>query len=486
MTHDPDSIVPPDEGQPEPRPERRRARAVPCPLCRREAAARDLIETALRLEPEVTALVAANAPGWQPTHGLCADCARRFASALGYLRSHFPRLLAMGHAILPTAARLGASERFRGRGVTIAFLDSGFYAHPDLVEPKDRIVRYVDVTRAGARRSDLERPDASSWHGMMTSVVACGNGRLSDGLYRGLASEARLVLVKCGSARRIAHDDIRRGLEWVVRQRSRYGIRVVNVSCGGDYEASYLTDGLSQAAEEATRNGILVCAAVGNLGHAPRHPVLPPASAPSVLTVGGLDDKNRLTPAGYDLYHSSYGPTVDGLQKPEVIAPGIWVAAPILPGTTTAAQAALILRLHGAPDGELRPLIASQPAVDPDLDVAAGLDTALLRELIRAKIKGHNLITSSYKHVDGTSFAAPIVASVAAQMFEANPALTPQEAKLILIRTARRVPQAEVDRQGWGVVDPEAAVGAALETRPRPERRRLTRLAEVLLGRSRA
>ena len=50
------------------------------------------------------------------------------------------------------------------------------------------------------RRSDLEAPDVSSWHGMMTSVVACGNGWLSEGLYRGLASEASLVLVKVGSA----------------------------------------------------------------------------------------------------------------------------------------------------------------------------------------------------------------------------------------------------------------------------------------------
>jgi serine protease AprX len=483
MAHDPHSIASRDEAEAESRPGRR-GRAI-CPLCRRDVGSRELVETTLRLEPHTSALVAANAPGWQPSQGLCADCGRRFASALAYLRSHFPRLLATGHAILPSTARLGASEKFRGRGVTIAFLDSGFYAHPDLVEPKDRILRYVDVTRAGAKRSELLEPDASSWHGMMTSVVACGNGRLSDGLYRGLASEARLVLVKCGSARRIAHEDIRRGLEWVVRQRKRYGIRIVNVSCGGDYEASYLSDGLSQAAEEATRNGILVCAAVGNLGHAPRHPVLPPASAPSVLTVGGLDDKNRLTPAGYELYHSSYGPTVDGLQKPEVIAPGIWVAAPILPGTTTAAQAALTLRLHAAPDNELRPIIASQPAVDPDLDAAAGLDIALLRELIRAKIKGHNLINAAYKHVDGTSFAAPIVSSVAAQMLEANPALTPQEAKLILIRTARRVPHADVDRQGWGVVDPEAAVAAALEIRPRPERRRLPRLAEALLGRHR-
>ena len=77
------------------------------------------------------------------------------------------------------------------------------------------------------------------------------------------------MLVKVGTARRIKHDDIRRGLDWVIRNRRRYGIRIVNVSCGGDYEASYLEDGLSQAAEAATRAGLLVVAAAGNLGTSP-------------------------------------------------------------------------------------------------------------------------------------------------------------------------------------------------------------------------
>ena len=129
---------------------------------------------------------------------------------------------------------------------------------------------------------------------MMTSVVACGNGHLSDGRYRGLASEADLVLVRCGQVPRIAHDDIRRGLDWVLAHRREFNIRIVNVSCGGDYEASYLSDALSQSAEALSRAGVFVCAAVGNAGHQPGHPVLPPASAPSVLAVGGLDDKNHL------------------------------------------------------------------------------------------------------------------------------------------------------------------------------------------------
>ena len=71
---------------------------------------------------------------------------------------------------------------------------------------------------------------------------------------------------------------------------------------------------------------------------------------------------------------------------------------------------------------------------------------------MEAKLRDNNVISGHYKHVDGTSFAAPIVASVAAQMLEANPALTPHEVKSILMRTARRLPHVPVDQQGWGVV----------------------------------
>jgi serine protease AprX len=429
-----------------------------CPLCRRDVAA----DAGRQLPEDVATLVATNTPGWSPSDGLCAECARRFTIALDELRRHG----APAGAILPTPLRLGAPERYRGRGITIAFLDSGFYAHPDLVEPENRILAYVDVTRSRRRSQDLRTPDESSWHGTMTSVVACGNGRLSGGLYRGVASGAHLVLVKVGTMRRITHEDIQRGLEWVVRNRRRYGIRIVNVSCGGDYEASYLRDGLSQAAERASREGILVCAAVGNLGHVPGHPVLPPASAPSVLTVGGLDDQNRLSFASYGMYHSSFGPTVDGLQKPEVIAPGIWVAAPILPGTPTAAQAELLSRLDAAADGELKALLAAHRGIDAELDAAGGLAPALLRQLVRVKLKDQKVISGAYKHVDGTSFASPIVASIAAQMLEANPRLPPCEVKRIAVRTARRIAGVEVDRQGWGAVDAEGAVRAALEARP--------------------
>jgi serine protease AprX len=439
--------------------------AAECPFC---GASLAHAAGAERLRPEALLLAVANNPWWRPQAGLCDECAQAFERALDYVRAHEPELGHAGVPILPTPVRLGAPEGQSGRGVTVAFLDSGFFAHPDLARPRSRILAYVDVNDPRARLRDLERPDVSSWHGMMTSVVACGNGWLSGGLYRGLASRARVVLVKVGTASRIRHDDIRRGLDWVTRNRRRYGIRVVNVSCGGDYEASYLDDGLSQAAEAATRAGLLVVAAAGNLGDKPGHPVLPPASAPSVLTVGGLDDKNRLPFSGYDMYHSSYGPTLDGLQKPEVIAPGIWIAAPILPGTPTASQAALFARLAAASDAELASSIEASPGIDADLDAARGLEPPLLRQLVLAKIRDHNVISGAYKHVDGTSFAAPIVSSLAALLLEADPTLAPSELKRLVLGTARRLPHVEVDRQGWGVVDVRRACLAAAS---RPRRR---------------
>src|SRR5574338_484950 len=147
---------------------------------------------------------------------------------------------------LPVPVRMDADERYTGRGVTIAFLDSGFYAHKDLIEPDNRILAYHNIFEPAEGRAALQRSDVASWHGMMTSVVAAGNGSLSDGFYRGIAPDSKVVLVKLARTGRISDDDIRNGLEWVLENREKYEIRVVNISAGGDDEQSYLNDPLSQ------------------------------------------------------------------------------------------------------------------------------------------------------------------------------------------------------------------------------------------------
>src|SRR5256884_2914093 len=231
------------------------------------------------LAPNVRRILESNAPN---VEAFCARCHELFQRAQLQIDSH--AAVFEQHAfVLPTPLRMDADERFTGRGVTIAFLDSGFYAHPDLTKPSDRIVAYHSIFSTEGDLTSLETNDVASWHGMMTSVVAAGNGQLDGGFYRGIASDANVVLVKVGHTGRISEAQIQKGLEWVLDHATEYRIRVVNISAGGDVEESYLTNSLSQTVERCALAGLTVLCAVGNAGHVPRHPVLPPASTPSCI-----------------------------------------------------------------------------------------------------------------------------------------------------------------------------------------------------------
>src|SRR6478672_2603747 len=434
--------------------------ALSCHFCGRPRESQNLATPA---SAELKGLVQANIPS-KESAAICDECLELLKRAKAQVDSHLSVFDQNDH-VLPTPLRMDAHEAFTGRGVTIAFLDSGFYAHEDLTKPQDRIVAYHNIFSPGDDLSALKNSDVASWHGMMTSVVAAGNGYLSEGFYRGIAPGANVVLVKVGRTGRIPEKNIQQGLEWIIEHAAEYDIRVVNISAGGDFEQPYLENALCQTVDRAVRAGLIVVCAVGNAGMAPGHPVLPPASSPAAISVGGLDDQNSLDRARRGMYRSSYGPTIDGLQKPEVIAPGIWVAGPILPHTPTADQASLYAELDAAADDQLKEIILAHAGVDKQLDEARDLSVPLLRQLITIKLREGNVINQHYKFVDGTSFASPIVASIVACMLEANPKLTPARIKRILIDTAERVPEVEVDRQGWGVVVPRKAVEMALRCR---------------------
>ena len=431
-----------------------------CPVCSRET--NDEFVPLRVLGDDIQKLIRANAPDTNVFEAVCARCVRLFERAKDQIIQD-AALQKDGSRVLSTPLRLDSDERFTGKGVTIAFLDSGFYPHVDLTTPNNRIIGYRNMMALDGDVTTLFQADVASWHGMMTSVVAAGNGSLSNGFYRGIAPESDVVLVKLARTGRITEQNIEDGLEWILANRTKYNIKIVNISAGGDFEQSYLHDPLSQAVEECASQGLTIVCAVGNAGHLPTHPVFPPASAPSCIAVGGLDDNNSINRAKRGMYRSSYGPTLDGLQKPEVIAPSIWVPAPILPNTPTASQADLLETLDKANDAELHEIIRENQGIDGELDAALVRPVHSIRQIIALKIRRENVITKNYKYVDGTSFAAPIVSSVIAQMLEANPDLTPQQVKRILISTAERLPHYEVDRQGWGVIDPRKAVEKALE-----------------------
>lgn len=365
------------------------------------------------------------------------------------------------YGVLATPERLSDDGSLAGRGVTLAFLDSGFHPHPDLTRPENRILAHHDVFDPDARLDPEREPEPDHWHGTQTSVVAAGNGHLSGGLYRGLAFEARVVLVRVGRGGRISDAALERGLEWVLENRERHGIRVVSVSLGGDADRPLAESRVNRLAEEAVASGLVVVAAAGNSGCTQSHRALPPATAPSVIAVGGYDDANDPERRHLALYCSSFGPTADGLVKPEIIAPAMWVAAPILPRTAAWERAQTLARLAGTPDHRLGAALRDAGPERLGLPAGDGDDADTVRAWIDRRLREEKIVAAHYQHVDGTSFAAPVVASVVAQMLEANPRLSPREVKRILLETARPVAGLPAIRQGCGVLDARAAVALA-------------------------
>jgi serine protease AprX len=343
--------------------------------------------------------------------------------------------------ILPTPDRLRADPRFTGKGITLALVDSGFYPIADLTRPTNRIRAWVDANDKPVRVVPFSRTEtptwagyndgaARHWHGLMTSTVAAGNGFQSQGIYRGLASDADVVLVRVtGDSGGIPNRNIVAALEWLEDSIQDYNIRVVSLSVAGDPVKPLLGNPIDEAIKALVARGVVVVAAAGNDGV---RRLTPPATAPDSLTIGGLDDHNSFDPEDVELWHSNYGESNRKLPKPELVAPSIWVAAPILPGSQLEAQA-----------------------------------RAWFEQADRENIAAQKLITPHYQHVEGTSFAAPMVAGTIACMLEANPALTPFDVRRILLETAQPVPNASEARQGAGALNAAGAVTAALALKDR-------------------
>jgi len=175
------------------------------------------------------------------------------------------------------------------------------------------------------------------WHGTMTSTVAAGNGFLSHGLYSGLAHEAELVLIQVRDSRgHISSASIHRALEWILKHSPELRIRIVSLSVSGEPVSPLAGNAVDEAVSALVEAGISVVAAVGNDG---QRNLLPPATAPLALTVGGIDDKNTFSDEEIALWHSNYGTASNDVPKPDLVAPSIWVAAPLLPNTSVAHEA---------------------------------------------------------------------------------------------------------------------------------------------------
>ena len=69
-----------------------------------------------------------------------------------------------------------------------------------------------------------------------------------------MAPDADVVLVKLAETGRITEQNIQDGLEWILANRTKYNIRVVNISAGGDFEQNYLQQRIYQLVQDIKRS----------------------------------------------------------------------------------------------------------------------------------------------------------------------------------------------------------------------------------------
>ncbi|MBX7151023.1 S8 family serine peptidase [bacterium] len=370
-----------------------------------------------------------------------------------------PAKLTKKYSILPIYRRIHSDAHYTGKGVTIAFIDSGFWPHPDLITPHPRILAMVDVTREKFSKKDFLKVRPSSWHGTMVACSACGSGFFSKKYYRGIAADANVVLIKAFDGKKVTSADIHRALLWVLKNHKAHTIRIVNISLGGNRNDTALRSSICKTIGKLKSLGITVVAATGNN---PGAPVIPPASCPDVITVGGIDDKNSENSNLFGDYGSSYGRTTDGFVKPEIVAPGKLLPAPIVLDNETFDESQILHELNNTPAKLLKKKLRAairRTKLDPKI---LTLPEKQVKAAIRERLVTEKFFAPYYQHVDGTSFAAPIVSAIIAQMLEANPLLTPGLIKMIIETTARRLPGLAPEKQGFGLINAKGCVQQAL------------------------
>jgi serine protease AprX len=294
-----------------------------------------------------------------------------------------------------TALGLGPATG-EGAGVTVAVVDTG------VAEVADLAGRVKHVNVSGAPAGD------AYGHGTFVAGLVAGDGGMSGGEYAGVAPSARILDVKVadgsGSTDLVT---VLKGLQAVAADKT---VDVVNLSLSSGSPLPYQIDPLSAALEALWRRGVTVVVPAGNDGPHPGS-IASPGNDPVLLTAGGLDAHGTAARADDTVADwSGRGPAPQGVQKPDLVAPGAHVVSLRSPGSTI---------VRDNPQGAV----------------------------------GDNYFTGS-----GTSFSVAATAGAAAALLSRRHGLSPDRIKALLTGTASDSPAlSDPNAAGAGALDLEAA-----------------------------
>lgn len=285
--------------------------------------------------------------------------------------------------------QLGCSDLLqqscKGDPVTVAVLDTGIYTHPDLA---GRIIAFQDFVNYKSRTYD------DSGHG--THVAGCigGSGLMSNGKYKGIAPRCLFcigkVLDRNGEG---SIESMYRGLLWVLHNRLRHHIRVLNISVGiGQPNEKNRIEEVVGLLEAVWNSGIVVVCAAGNAGPG-EGTISPLGNSRKVITVGCHEGGYFGSRSSLCENYSGRGDDSCLYRKPDIVAPG-------------------------------------------------------------TDIKSCGSRGNSYVIKSGTSMATPIVSGAAALLLQKAPYLNNEQIKRKMVYSAKDLGDSW-NKQGWGMIDIE-------------------------------
>src|SRR6202011_5806976 len=299
---------------------------------------------------------------------------------------------------------------YTGAGIGIALIDSGVSSHPDLSGGpwgSSRVVWNQSFVAGNASGTD------QFGHGTHVAGLIAGNGTSSKGsqyekTFQGIAPQANIVNLRVLDQNGAGTDSpVISASTTAIALKSKFNVRVLNLSLGRPIYESYKLDPLCQAVELAWKNGIVVVVAAGNNGrYQPTNgyaTVTSPGNDPYVITLGAM--KPMGTPTRTDdliASYSSKGPTaIDAIAKPDLVAPGNLLVSLNAPRST---------------------LYNQNPGNRVPYSYYVG--------------GGSSAPSPSYFTLSGTSMATGVVSGVVADLLQKSPYLNPDQVKARLMKTA--------------------------------------------------
>jgi serine protease AprX len=280
---------------------------------------------------------------------------------------------------------------------TIAIVDSGIDAsRPEFA---GRLLANVNLTSLPGNSQGDGRGHGTFVAGIAASGLAGKSGA---------SQRAKIVSLDVMDDNGMARtSDVIAAADWILANKSKYGIRVANFSLHSSVANSFMYDPLDKAVEKLWFNNVVVVTAAGNYGSpdGPSGVPFAPGNDPFVITVGATD--TGTTVSTYDdvaAPWSAYGYTLDGFAKPDLVAPGRYIVGPV-PTTAT-----------------------------------------LYSE------RSDHVVEPGYMELSGTSFSAPIVSGVAALILGRHPEYTPDQVKGALMAGTKAMPRAARLSVGVGEV----------------------------------